>query len=631
VTIEVVPGAATLTVTPSGVLPAGYARKFLAQLRYSNGVVYNMTTLGTWFTLTSSELTDQGGGVFVAANVPVNSVGRVVFELNGEFAQVDVTITPTVPASTHDLVSVASGTALVRGNGPSIAPSMSTDGNVVAFMSKASNFAPGTGNGRWQIFLRDRVARTTTLISRSISGAVGGDGDSFGPYVSASGRYIAFMSDATNLVTGDTNGGTDAFVFDRQTQVLSRVSTNSSGGQVQAQRLQILANEGQPLRPISISEDGQLVAFRMVSADIVPTAGTNPGFISLFVKNRATGEVVALPTTTAGQPIGDFYNSEPLLTPDGSVLAFTAGRNTWTSGTSGGVQETFWATLRRTPWLEVTNVQPVSRDFFGVFTDARFNDGTGMTADGRYIAFTSDAKNLLAGFNNNELDFPPGFGVPTVYLFDRTSSSLRAISTLPNGAQTDRRSFYGTLTPSGSHMAFYSRASGLAPGLVDNGYRQVYLRGLSGGAGVGASELISKNSLGQMGDDESSLSQYVQISADATKIVYASRANNLVPGDTNGFQDVFFTSRTSGPTTPGCSPADVANTDGDPVPDNAIDNGDFGLFFTAFFTPEGDPFRLIADIANTDGETVLEGGGPDGAVDNGDFSSFFAYFFQGCP
>ncbi len=80
-----------------------------------------------------------------------------------------------------------------------------------------------------------------------------------------------------------------------------------------------------------------------------------------------------------------------------------------------------------------------------------------------------------------------------------------------------------------------------------------------------------------------------------------------------------------------CSPADVANTDGDPISDGAVDNGDFSAFFGAFFLDEGDPGRLVADIANTDGETFLEGQGPDGAVDNGDFTAFFNYFFQGCP
>ncbi len=76
----------------------------------------------------------------------------------------------------------------------------------------------------------------------------------------------------------------------------------------------------------------------------------------------------------------------------------------------------------------------------------------------------------------------------------------------------------------------------------------------------------------------------------------------------------------------GCSPADIANTDGDPGADNAIDNGDFTLFFSAFFLDPSDPNSLLADIANTDGDP-----GADGAVDNGDFTLFFSAFFAGCP
>lgn len=84
-----------------------------------------------------------------------------------------------------------------------------------------------------------------------------------------------------------------------------------------------------------------------------------------------------------------------------------------------------------------------------------------------------------------------------------------------------------------------------------------------------------------------------------------------------------------------CSPADVANTDGDTTltgscPDGVLDNGDFTAFFAGFFGDPADPLRVVADIANTDGETVNEGAGPDGAVDNGDFTAFFFYFFAGC-
>ncbi len=99
-----------------------------------------------------------------------------------------------------------------------------------------------------------------------------------------------------------------------------------------------------------------------------------------------------------------------------------------------------------------------------------------------------------------------------------------------------------------------------------------------------------------------------------------------------------FLVRASGSFIADCSPADIANTDGDPQSgaDNQLDNGDFAVFFTAFFADASDPARFVADIANTDGDiaptwtTGVQGGGPDGSVDNGDFQAFFAAFFAGC-
>ncbi len=81
-----------------------------------------------------------------------------------------------------------------------------------------------------------------------------------------------------------------------------------------------------------------------------------------------------------------------------------------------------------------------------------------------------------------------------------------------------------------------------------------------------------------------------------------------------------------GPPPSACSPADIANTDGDPGPDLAVDSGDFSAFFTAFFLPDGSAGKLVADIANTDGDI-----GGDTQVNNGDFTLFFSSFFVGCP
>lgn len=99
----------------------------------------------------------------------------------------------------------------VQGNSASQEPAISANGRFVAFWSFASNLVAGDTNGRVDVFVRDRQDGTTTRVSVSAAG-VQGNGASYEPAISADGRFVAFHSDATNLVAGDTNGAPDVFV-----------------------------------------------------------------------------------------------------------------------------------------------------------------------------------------------------------------------------------------------------------------------------------------------------------------------------------------------------------------------------------------------------------------------------------
>ena len=99
----------------------------------------------------------------------------------------------------------------VEGNGGSCCPAISADGLLVAFPSDSSNLVGEDTNGASDVFLRDRETGTTSRLSVSSSGAEG-DGDSFDQAISADGRFLAFASDASNLVGDDTNGAADVFV-----------------------------------------------------------------------------------------------------------------------------------------------------------------------------------------------------------------------------------------------------------------------------------------------------------------------------------------------------------------------------------------------------------------------------------
>src|SRR5262249_13825695 len=149
------------------------------------------------------------------------------------------------------------GAGGAQGDGRSILPAISSDGRYVAFQSDASNLVAGDTNGVTDVFVRDRLTGTTERMSVDSAG-VQGNGVSSVPSISADGRYVAFLSDASNLVAGDTNGVTDVFVHDRTTGATERVSVATGGTQ---------ADRGSGYA--AISPDGRFVAIGSVATNLV--------------------------------------------------------------------------------------------------------------------------------------------------------------------------------------------------------------------------------------------------------------------------------------------------------------------------------------------------------------------------
>jgi len=171
---------------------------------------------------------------------------------------------------TTERVSVDSGG--VQGNADSAERSLSADGRYVAFTSSASNLVAGDTNGFSDVFVRDRQAGTTELVSVSTGGAQG-NADSQHPSISADGHFVAFRSSATNLVIGDTNAATDIFVRDRQAATTERVSVDSSGVQ----------GNGDSAHP-SIDSDGRFVAFHSLATNLV--SGDTNSVTDVFLHDR---------------------------------------------------------------------------------------------------------------------------------------------------------------------------------------------------------------------------------------------------------------------------------------------------------------------------------------------------------
>ena len=204
-------------------------------------------------------------------------------------------------------VRVSVDSAGTQANSQSFAPAVSRDGRVVAFHSDASNLVPGDANNASDVFVHDRQSRATTRVSVATGGAEG-NGSSSAPALSADGRFVTFVSDATNLVTGDTNFARDVFLHDRQTGTTTRISVSTAGDQGNIHSLSS-----------AISDDGRFVAFSSYAANLV--AGDTNESADIFVRDRQDNSTSRVSVYSDGTEVeGD--SLAPAISADGRVVAF---------------------------------------------------------------------------------------------------------------------------------------------------------------------------------------------------------------------------------------------------------------------------------------------------------------------
>jgi Tol biopolymer transport system component len=208
-------------------------------------------------------------------------------------------------------------------DGDSTGPSISADGRFVAFESVATNLVAGDTNLAWDVFVRDRVADTTTRVSVAWNGAEG-NGPSGAPTISGDGRRVAFESDAMNLVTGDTFSVSDVFMRDRVASATARMSVDSAGGQ---------ANGGS-YAP-SISADGRYVAFESVAKNLVPS-DTNDARDVFMHEAPAVATSITIKTTATTTYIGKTPILSGAVTPSSMIgvnivcYVMKPGKTYWT-------------------------------------------------------------------------------------------------------------------------------------------------------------------------------------------------------------------------------------------------------------------------------------------------------------
>ena len=366
-------------------------------------------------------------------------------------------------------------------NDSSFSPSISADGRFVAFRSEATNLIPGGGpdvNGPGvagqDIFVLDRQTGALELISRqdAADGGAQTNGRSFDARISANGRFVAFSSEATNLIPGggpDVNGSLpDVFVFDRQTGGLELVSRQSDADGA--------AQSSERSRNPSISADGRFVVFNSRATNLIPGGGPDAnGFVAdVFVFDRQTGglELVSRQGDADGGAQGNFDSFAYSISADGRLVAFNSRATNLIPGggpDTNGIDRDVFVFDRQTGGIELVSRQDAADG------GAQGNDDSGgigslsaFSTDGRFVTFFSNATNLIPG---GEPDANGGgfLSGEDVFVFDRQTSGLELVScqdAADGGFQANNSSDSPVISADGRFVAFASRATNLIPGGV---------------------------------------------------------------------------------------------------------------------------------------------------------------------
>jgi len=411
---------------------------------------------------------------------------------------------------TLERVSISS--AGVEGNGESgfsvsgdSTVAISSDGRFVAFESAASNLVPGDTGGVKDIFVRDRLTNQTTRVSIS-SGGTQGNGASFLPSISSDGRYVAFLSAASNLVPSDTNGVVDVFVHDRQTGVTERVSVSSGGVQTDL-----------PILHAAISGDGRFVAFDSASSVLV--AGDTNAVEDVFRHDRVTHVTTRVSVDYLGNQ-SPATCQNPLLSNDGRFVTFWSASTTLVPGDTTNGWDVF---IRDTTAGTTTRISLAS-------DGSEANQGVGavtspVSPTGRYVVFTSSSTNLSASDTNGQFD---------AFLRDTQLGTTVRVTVRTDGVEGNAGSGSDTsLSDDGRFVVFDSLATNLDLSGDMNSKFDVYLRDLQTG-------ITTRMSVALNGTHGTQGSLMPKISANGHYIVFESRSDNLISGDANQVGDIFI-------------------------------------------------------------------------------------------
>jgi Tol biopolymer transport system component len=427
-------------------------------------------------------------------------------------------------------VSVASDGSQGDGDSGSTAdprgiPALSADGRYVAFCSEATNLVPNDTNNADDVFVHDLLTRQTTRVSVA-TGGTQGNGYSCFPFMSADGRFVVFVSSASNLTEGDISFYGDIFIHDRSAGQTSLISKTPYG----------CRGNNSSTSP-SISADGRYVAFQSDANNLIGTyicpnpsdpchcvcvedCSDTSNTSDIFIHDRLTGKTKMI-TSWYGE-VG-----QPVISGNGRYVAFLTE------------ESLAWEDTNNYPDVYVydqqtENVRLGSISWYGSATNLNSKDPS-LSYDGRYLAFTSAASNLIPGGDTNS-NFD-------VFVRDFQAGNTARVSIASDGEEGYTSSWQPAISADGRFVTFISRAENLAPG--DNNNRDdifVHDRDADMDAIFDEPGAVSTTRLSVSADniEADNDSDEPFISGDGRYVAFQSYASSLVANDTNDKSDIFL-------------------------------------------------------------------------------------------
>ena len=419
---------------------------------------------------------------------------------------------PALAASGDDVAEQPVGTTRLISRGFDGTPaeddsrdaSVSDDGRYVAFSSVATDIVPDPSCDPdfGCVYVHDRLTRATELVSISPTGKAP-NGDVSEPNISGDGRYVAYDSEATNLVPGDRNRRRDVFVYDRQTATTTLISRNPDGDPADH-------GSGGPV----LTPDGRFVLYKSRARDLVP--GDRRFGTDVYRHDRVTDTTIVVSLTPRGKRPNDESWAYD-LSADGRVAAFLSHADNIVRGDDNELWDVFAFDA------ETGTTELISRATDG--TVAAGNSGSAsISYDGRFITFWSDASDIVP---------PDSLGHYDVFRLDRVTGEMVLVSRGLDGGPANGSSGPSTISADGSLVAFASAATDLVPDDDDGDVNGIFVADLVAGT---TSELTT----GRRGEPTDGRSTYPFLSGSGNVVAFESEATNLVRRDRNDADDVFL-------------------------------------------------------------------------------------------